>query len=74
MCLAVPGRVLEVTGADLAREAKVDFGGVFRLVSLAALPEAGINDYVLVHAGFAIARVDEAEARRTLAELAEMGE
>ena len=68
MCLAVPGRVAEVFGEGLSREARVDFEGVFRRVSLAALPEARVDDYVLVHAGFAIARVDEAEAKKTLAE------
>jgi hydrogenase expression/formation protein HypC len=69
MCLAVPGRVVEIVGVDLSREAKVDFGGVFRRVSLAALPEAELNDYVLIHAGFAIARVDEEEAKKTLVDL-----
>ncbi|MBL8022959.1 MAG: HypC/HybG/HupF family hydrogenase formation chaperone [Elusimicrobia bacterium] len=69
MCLAVPGRVVEIVGVDLAREAKVDFGGVFRRVSLAALPEAALNDFVLVHAGFAIAQVDEEEAQKTLVDL-----
>jgi hydrogenase expression/formation protein HypC len=74
MCLAVPGRVLEVSGEDLAREGRVDFGGLVRRASLAAVPEVQPGDYVLIHAGFAIARVDEEEAKKTLALFAEMEE
>jgi len=55
------------------RMAKVDFGGVIREVSLAYVPEADLNDYVIVHAGFAISRVDEAEAQETLDLLVESG-
>jgi hydrogenase expression/formation protein HypC len=70
MCLAIPGRIDRVEGADpLFRLARVTFGGVTRTVSLACTPEAGPGDYVLVHAGIAIASVDEEEARRTLAAL-----
>jgi hydrogenase expression/formation protein HypC len=74
MCLAVPGRVLEV-GPDEGplRGGRVDFGGVVKAVNLAFVPEAGPGDYVLVHVGFAIARVDEQEARRTLAHFREIG-
>ncbi len=66
MCLAVPGRVVSVHGDDLSRAGRVDFGGVFREVSLAFVADAGIGDYVLVHAGVALARVDEAEALAVL--------
>jgi hydrogenase expression/formation protein HypC len=59
MCLAVPGKILDVFGADLTRRARVDFGGIRREVSLAALPEAKTGDHVLVHAGFALNIVDE---------------
>lgn len=69
MCLAVPGRITEVRGEGLFRNARVDFGGVFREVSLLCLPEAQTGDHVLVHAGIAIRRLDEAQAARTLLEL-----
>lgn len=74
MCLAVPGKILEISGADLTRRARVDFGGVRREVSLAALPEAAVGDHVLVHAGFALNVVDEIEAQRMLDDLARMEE
>jgi hydrogenase expression/formation protein HypC len=73
MCLAVPGRVLEVTQEALTM-ARVDFAGVVRRVCLAYVPEAQVGDYVLVHVGFAIARVDEDAARETLAALESIGE
>ena len=65
MCLAVPGRVLNIED-DQLRMATVSFGGVTKSVSLALVPEAGIGDYVIVHVGFAISKLDEAAARRTL--------
>ncbi len=65
MCLAVPGRVLNIED-DTLRMATVSFGGVTKSVSLALVPEAGIGDYVIVHVGFAISKLDEAAARRTL--------
>lgn len=74
MCLAIPGKILTISGADLTRRAHVDFGGVRRNVSLAALPEARPGEYVLVHAGFALNVVDEGEAQRMLDDLARMGE
>ncbi len=68
MCLAVPGKVLSVSGDDpLIRMAKVSFAGVVKDVSLAYVPEAGVGDYVIVHVGFALNKVDEAEALETLA-------
>jgi hydrogenase expression/formation protein HypC len=73
MCLGVPGKIIEITGDDLMRMGKVDFGGVKREVSLAYVPEAGIGDYVIVHVGFAISQVDEAEAQETLDLLVETG-
>ncbi len=67
MCLAVPGQIVAIVGEDpLARTAKVNFGGVLRNVSLAYVPEADLNDYVLVHVGFALSVVDPDEAERTL--------
>lgn len=74
MCLAVPGKLLAVSGDDpLLRVGKVAFAGVVKDASLALLPEAEINDYVLVHAGFAIAVIDEAEAKRSIDYLRAMG-
>lgn len=75
MCLAVPGRILSMSGDDpLMRVGRVDFGGLIKEINLAYLPEAGIGDHVLVHVGFAIAVIDEAEAARIFADLAEIGE
>jgi hydrogenase expression/formation protein HypC len=75
MCLAVPGRILEIEGADpLLRAGRVDFAGTVKRVNLAYVPEASVGDYVMVHVGFAIAVVDEAEAQRVLGYLSEMGD
>jgi len=73
MCLAVPGRLVAISGEDgLARSGRVDFGGVVKTVSLALVPEAREGDYVLVHVGFALTRVDQAEAQRVLDALAQI--
>jgi len=74
MCLAVPGRILSTRGEDFARMARVSFGGIIKEVSLAYVPEAREGEYVLVHVGFAISVVDEAEAMRTFEILKQMGE
>jgi hydrogenase expression/formation protein HypC len=75
MCLAVPGKVLEITGDDpLLRSAKVSFSGVIKQVSLTCTPEARVGDYVLVHVGVAISTVDPQEAAQTFAYLKQMGE
>jgi hydrogenase expression/formation protein HypC len=74
MCLAVPGKVLSTAGADLDRTGRVSFGGVVREVSLAYVPEAEPGDYVIVHVGFALSRLDEAEAARVFEHLRELGE
>ena len=75
MCLAVPGRILSVSGDEpLTRSAKVDFGGVVKDVSLAYVPEATVGDYVIVHVGVALNTVEENEARRTLEYLRQMDE
>lgn len=68
MCLGVPGQVVE-RSRDESGRGKVDFGGVRRSVSLLCVPEAQIGDYVMVHAGFAISCIDEAEAERMRATL-----
>lgn len=75
MCLGVPGRIDMIDAANgepYARHGRVDFGGVQRDVSLALVPEADIGDYVIVHAGIAIARLDEAQAGATLALLRDL--
>jgi hydrogenase expression/formation protein HypC len=73
MCLAVPGKIIETTGAEaLARVAKVSFGGVVREVSLAYVPEAEVGDYVMVHVGCALSIVDEQEAAELLAYLEQL--
>lgn len=73
MCLAVPGKIVNVD-ADPLRMGKVDFSGIVKEVSLAYVPEAGIGDYVLVHAGFAISKVDEAEAGEVLGYLRQLAQ
>ena len=73
MCLAVPGRILEAEERDGNRVAKVQFGGITRQAFLNFVPEANVGDYVMVHVGFAISRVDAEEAERTYQLLEEMG-
>jgi hydrogenase expression/formation protein HypC len=73
MCLAVPGQLLSVEGDDpLTRRGRVSFAGLVKSANLAYVPDAKLGDYVLIHAGFAIAVIDEGEAQRTLAYLAEL--
>lgn len=73
MCLAVPGRVLEITEHDLTRMAKVDFGGIVKDVCLAYLPDLQVGDYTIVHVGFAIQKLDEESAKETLALFESLG-
>ncbi len=74
MCLAIPGKILSIAGEEVARLARVDFGGIVREVNLCYVPEAKVDDYVIVHVGFAISVVDETEAARVFEYLKEMGE
>ncbi len=75
MCLAVPAKVIALSPGDpLTRTGRVDFGGVVKEVNLAFTPEADIDDYVLVHVGFAISVLNEAEAEKVLTELAALDE
>jgi len=67
MCLAIPGKVLEVTGEALAREGRVQFAGIEKTVNLTFVPEAQVGDYVLVHVGVALSVINEAEAEKVLA-------
>jgi hydrogenase expression/formation protein HypC len=67
MCLAIPGKIISIIVEDpLMRTGKVSFSGILKEVNLAYTPEAGVGDYVIVHAGFALNRLDEAEAKKTL--------
>ena len=67
MCLAVPGKIESMSGNDpLMRIGKVNFGGIIKEINMAYVPEAEIGQYVLVHVGFAISVMDEAEAQETL--------
>jgi hydrogenase expression/formation protein HypC len=74
MCLAVPGKVVEIMGEGELRMGRVDFSGVLRQACLAYTPEVVVGDYVLVHVGFAISRIDEEAAKETLEALRQMGE
>lgn len=73
MCLAIPGKVVDIQEEHGLRAGRIQFGGIFRQASLDFVPEAQIGDYVLVHVGFAIARVDADEAHRTYELLEQMG-
>lgn len=68
MCLAVPGKIVKLDGAD----ARVDFSGTTRSVRMDMLPSAKIGDYVIVHAGFALQVLDEKEAKETLRLISEL--
>jgi hydrogenase expression/formation protein HypC len=74
VCLAVPGKILSVIDGDepLFRTARVSFGGIVKEVNLAYVPEAQVGDYVIVHVGFALNKLDEEEAQRTLEAIAEL--
>jgi len=74
MCLGIPGKVIEIHEVAGLQMGRVDFGGVRKEACLAYVPEVTIGDYVIIHVGFAISRVDEDEAMKTLEILAEMGD
>jgi hydrogenase expression/formation protein HypC len=75
MCLAIPGRIVTISGdAPMMRFAQVDFGGVGKQINLAYVPHAQIGDYVLVHVGFALTVIDEAEAELIFADLRQIAE
>lgn len=73
MCLAVPGRILSVTEQHDTLMAQVDFGGLTKEVCLAYIPDVQVGEYVIVHVGFAIQRLDEKSAQDTLAEFERLG-
>lgn len=74
MCLAVPGKIIEITPTPGSLMGKVDFGGVIREVCLEAIPEAKLGNYVIVHAGFALNILSEEEAAETLEALRALGD
>lgn len=75
MCLAIPGRIEDISGDDpIMRVGRVDFGGIVKEINLAYVPEARVGDYVLVHVGFALTVIDEAEAERVFEQLNEIAE
>jgi hydrogenase expression/formation protein HypC len=73
MCLAVPGRIVRLEERDQTLMAEVDFGGVRKDVCLEYIPDAVVGEYVVVHVGFAIQRLDEQSARQTLTNFERMG-
>ena len=74
MCLAVPGQIVSMSGEDpVTRTGRVDFGGIVKEIQLAFVPAARIGDHVLVHVGFAITLLDEAEAERAFEQLTAIG-
>jgi hydrogenase expression/formation protein HypC len=76
MCLAIPGKIISITNQldETFRQGRVSFGGIMKEVNLCMVPEAQINDYVLVHVGVAIGIIDEEEARITFDYLKQIGE
>jgi len=75
MCLAIPGKIISIDSTDpIMRTGRVSFGGIIKEINLAYTPEAQIDDYVLVHVGFAINTIDEEEAQRVFEYLAEIDE
>lgn len=73
MCLAIPGKLIEIASdANGVRMGRANFGGIVKQVCLEYTPEVDVGDYVLVHVGFALSKVDEEEAARTYALLEEM--
>src|SRR3989304_5209577 len=73
MCLGIPGKLTDVYEQDGLPMGKVEFGGILKEVCLAYTPEARVGDYVLVHVGFAISRIDETEAQEIFSYLEEIG-
>jgi hydrogenase expression/formation protein HypC len=74
MCLGIPGKVVELYDQNGLPMGKVEFGGILKEACLAYTPEVRVGDYVLVHVGFAISRIDEAEAQETMDLLNELAE
>ena len=73
MCLAIPGKVEEITNEGGLRMGRVNFGGIVKKVCLDYVPEVEVGDYTIVHVGFALSKIDEETAEKTLADFREMG-
>ncbi|MBI5404109.1 MAG: HypC/HybG/HupF family hydrogenase formation chaperone [Ignavibacteriae bacterium] len=75
MCLAVPGKILEIIeGEELLKIAKVSFGGAVKVINISFVPDAKIGDYVIAHVGFALNIIDEEEAQKTMDYLRQIGD
>ena len=76
MCLAIPGKIISIESKkeEIFRNGKVSFGGIIKEVNLSMVPDIKIGDYVLVHVGVALSKVDEEDAMQTLEYLKQMGE
>ena len=75
MCLAIPGKIESITGEDvLSRMGRINFGGVIKDACLAYVPEVKVGDYVIVHVGFALSKVDEDEAQKVFGYLKQINE
>jgi hydrogenase expression/formation protein HypC len=76
MCLAIPGKIISVDKSEnlIMRTGRVSFGGIIKEVNLSYTPEANLNDYVIVHVGFALKILDESEANKVFEYLKEMDE
>lgn len=72
MCLGVPGKIIEIDDSSGMKMAKIDFGGVIRQACIEAIPDAKIGDYTIIHAGFALNVLSEAEAMDSLQILSEI--
>ena len=73
MCLAIPGKVEEITSDGMIRMGRVNFGGVVKRVCLDYVPEIEVGDYTIVHVGFALSKIDEETAEQTLADFRALG-
>lgn len=75
MCLGVPGQIIEITDSrKLTRSGKVRFGGIVKEINLSLVEQTQVEDYVIVHAGFAISKINQEEAMRVFSYLKEIGE
>ena len=73
MCLAVPGKIIEITQSDpMMKTAKVSFSGIVKDINVSLVPDAKIGDYILAHVGYALSVIDEEEAKKTMEYLKEM--
>ncbi|MBN1201458.1 MAG: HypC/HybG/HupF family hydrogenase formation chaperone [Anaerolineae bacterium] len=66
MCLGIPGKIVEIYETDGLKMGKIDFGGVIKEACLAYVPDAQVGEYTIIHVGFALNRIDEDEAQKTL--------